>query len=65
MALNGQASTHALHPMHKPSCTRQRYPEEASMGVPVRWAFMASQQQEQQLQMAKKRPSMASLKKAW
>jgi hypothetical protein len=32
--------------------TRATYPDDAIIGVPCWWAYMAPQQQEQQLQMA-------------
>jgi hypothetical protein len=54
-----------LQATHVDSSTWAIKPEEANIGVPRWCAFIAVQQHEQQLQIAKKRPSIISLKKAW
>ena len=52
MAPKGQASAQALQPRHLSGRHRATYPEEINIGVPCRWAVIAPQQHEQQLQMA-------------
>jgi len=52
IAANWQNSAHVLQAAHRSAFTIATYPDEASIGVPLRWAFIASQQHEQQLQMA-------------
>ncbi len=61
IALNWQVSAQVPQPVHRSGSTLATYPEEANIGVPLFQACMALQQQAQQLQMAWKRPSMASL----
>ena len=52
IALNWQNSTHVPQPLQRSESTWLTYPEEANMGVPFRCAWIAPQQQLQQLQMA-------------
>jgi len=41
IAANRHTSAHSPQPAHSPSSTTARYPDEAIMGVPLRWAFIA------------------------
>jgi hypothetical protein len=52
IAANWQTSAHEPQPAHRSLSTCATYPDDASMGVPFRRAFIAPQQHEQQLQMA-------------
>ncbi len=49
---NWQTSAHSPQPAHRSSFTCATYPDDAIIGVPLRRASIAPQQQEQQLQMA-------------
>jgi hypothetical protein len=52
IAANWQTSAQEPQAAHKLASMWSTYPDEASIGVPFRWAFIAPQQQEQQLQIA-------------
>jgi hypothetical protein len=52
IAPNWQSSAQSPQPMHRSSSIDDTKPEDASMGVPRWWDWIAPQQHEQQLQMA-------------
>ena len=51
-APKGQDAVQLPHPRHRSQSTWATYPDEQSMGTPLRMACMAPQQHGQQLQMA-------------